>query len=32
MLIVLFNLRPIVKKYYKDYKKELKKDILNYLD
>jgi hypothetical protein len=32
MLIVLLNLRPTVKKYCKDYKKKLKKDILNYLD
>jgi hypothetical protein len=32
MLIVLFNLRPAIEKYCKDYKKELKKDILNYLD
>jgi hypothetical protein len=32
MLIVLFNLRPAVEKYYRDYKKELKKDILNYLN
>jgi hypothetical protein len=32
MLIVLLNLRPIVEKYYRDYKEELKKDILNYLD
>jgi hypothetical protein len=32
MLIIFLNLRPTVKKYYKNYKKELKKDILNYLD
>ena len=32
MLIVLLNLRPAVKKYYGDYKEELKEDILNHLD
>jgi hypothetical protein len=32
MLIVFFNLRPVIKKYYGDYKEKLKEDILNYLD
>ena len=32
MLIVLLNLRPAVKKYCGNYKKELEKDILNHLD
>jgi hypothetical protein len=32
MLVVLLNLRPVVKKYYADYKEELKEDILNHLD
>jgi hypothetical protein len=32
MLIVLLNLRPAVKKYYGDYKEELKEDILNHLN
>ena len=32
MLIVLLNLRPVVEKYYVDYKEELKEDILNHLD
>jgi hypothetical protein len=32
MLIVLLNLRPTVKKYYRDYKEELEEDILNHLD
>ena len=32
MLIILLNLRPIVKKYYNDYKEELKEDILEFLD
>ena len=32
MLIVLLNLRPVVKKYYRDYKEELKEDILNHPD
>ncbi len=32
MLVVLLNLRPTVKKYYADYKEELKEDILNHLD
>ena len=32
MLVVLLNLRPVVKKYYADYKEELKEDILNHPD
>jgi hypothetical protein len=32
MLTILLNLRPVIKKYYEDYKEELKEDILNYLD
>jgi hypothetical protein len=32
ILVVLLNLRPVVKKYYADYKEELKEDILNHLD
>jgi hypothetical protein len=32
MLIVLLNLRLTVEKYCGNYKEELKKDILNYLD
>jgi hypothetical protein len=32
MLLVLLNLRPVVKKYYQDYKEELKKNILSSKD
>ena len=32
MLIILFNLQPVVEKYCRDYKEELKKDILNHLN
>jgi hypothetical protein len=32
MLIILLNLWPVIEKYYRNYKKELKKDILNYLN
>jgi len=32
MVVVLLNLRPVVKKYYADYKEELKEDILNHPD
>jgi hypothetical protein len=32
ILDVFLNLRPIVEKYYIDYKEELKKDILNHPD
>jgi hypothetical protein len=32
ILVVLLNLRPIVEKYYVDYKEELKEDILNHPD
>jgi hypothetical protein len=32
MLVILLNIRPIVEKYYIDFKEELKEDILNHLD
>jgi len=32
MLVVLFNIRPIVEKYCADFEEELKEDILNYSD
>jgi hypothetical protein len=32
MLIILLNIRPIVKKYYADFEEELEEDILNYSD
>ncbi len=32
MLTILLNLRPAIEKYCKDYKEELKEDILNYLN
>jgi hypothetical protein len=32
ILVVLLNLRPIIKKYYIDYKDELKGDILSFRD
>jgi len=32
MLVVLFNVKPIVKKYCADFKEELEEDILNYSD
>jgi hypothetical protein len=32
MLVILLNLRPAVKKYYQDYKDELKEDILSFQD
>ena len=32
MLLILLNLRPIVEKYYIDYKEELEEDILSFVD
>jgi hypothetical protein len=32
MLFVLLNLRPVVEKYYQDYKEELELDLLSYCD
>ena len=32
MLLILLNLRPIVEKYYMDYKEELEEDILSFAD
>ena len=32
MLFILLNLRPIVEKYYVDYKEELEEDILSFVD
>ena len=32
ILLVLLNLRPIVKKYYSDYKDKLKEDLLSFID
>ena len=32
MLLILLNLRPVVKKYCADYKEELKEDLLSFID